>query len=195
MLANMSSSASVTNTEKNSSNLNTSMMSSVENQPETFSLDSMLNSNSGGETGVAASLCNDQSGLCLGSRGKIDTSRAGLYTKIVHLASRLDPYNTHDYARKDQDVGAGGGEKTSKLDYPVPFVSIETDCASVFIKEYDGHTIVLRVPNQATEEPFSARDMAKMSLSDTMDNTSTNANAANESSSDIGEMKNDQYNI
>eukprot|EP00591_Stephanopyxis_turris_P003837 CAMPEP_0195529748 /NCGR_PEP_ID=MMETSP0794_2-20130614/32387_1 /TAXON_ID=515487 /ORGANISM="Stephanopyxis turris, Strain CCMP 815" /LENGTH=130 /DNA_ID=CAMNT_0040661103 /DNA_START=20 /DNA_END=412 /DNA_ORIENTATION=+ len=72
-------------------------------------------------------LCIDSSGLCLGSKGIIDTSRSGVYNTIAKLASQLN--NGSD---------GGGGE--------MPLVSIETNMACLLVKEYDGHTVVMRVP-------------------------------------------------
>eukprot|EP00567_Pseudictyota_dubia_P003805 CAMPEP_0197446384 /NCGR_PEP_ID=MMETSP1175-20131217/11349_1 /TAXON_ID=1003142 /ORGANISM="Triceratium dubium, Strain CCMP147" /LENGTH=110 /DNA_ID=CAMNT_0042977491 /DNA_START=43 /DNA_END=375 /DNA_ORIENTATION=- len=70
-------------------------------------------------------LCNDPSGLCLGFRGSVDSSKSGTYTSIARLAAQLD--------------GSNGG-------VDIPLVSVETDKAATLIKEYDGHAVVLRTP-------------------------------------------------
>ncbi|KAL7538140.1 hypothetical protein ACHAXR_008312 [Thalassiosira sp. AJA248-18] len=80
-------------------------------------------------------LCNDQNGLCLGSRGNIDASQSGVYTAIAKLAGQLD--STVD--------GSGGGNQQE-----VPLVSIQTETAALLVKEYDGgRTVVFRVPTEA----------------------------------------------
>ena len=75
----------------------------------------------------AGVLCNDSSGLCLGSAGSVDASKSGAYTNIARLASQL-----------------GGVD--------VPLVSIETDKATTLIKEYNGHVVVLRTPATTLDE-------------------------------------------
>uniref|UniRef100_A0A6S9CT86 Late endosomal/lysosomal adaptor and MAPK and MTOR activator 5 n=1 Tax=Ditylum brightwellii TaxID=49249 RepID=A0A6S9CT86_9STRA len=76
-------------------------------------------------------LCNDLSGLCLGARGEIETSKSGVYTSIARLASQLDS-------------GREGGD--------VPLITIQTNRSALLIKEYYGHAVVLRVPTDAEAE-------------------------------------------
>jgi len=78
-------------------------------------------------------LCNDENGLCLGSRGNMDTSLAGIYTSIAKLASLLD--STVD------GLGAAGGSEEE-----VPLVTIYTEKSEFIVKEYSGRTVVFRVP-------------------------------------------------
>lgn len=93
-------------------------------------IDSLI---SGDRQGVGGALCNDPTGLCLVSKGKIDSSKSGVYTSIVRLASQLD--------------SGGEGE--------VPLISIETDKAALLVKEYDGHTVAIRVPVSAIADERS----------------------------------------
>ena len=76
-------------------------------------------------------LCNDPSGLCVNSKGRIDYSQSGIYTNLTQLASRLE----ESYSQ---------GIKVS------PLITLETDRATLLVKEYDGHAVVLRVPNAET---------------------------------------------
>ena len=75
-------------------------------------------------------LCNDPSGLCLQSRGNIDASNAGVYTSLARLASQME--------------GGNGVE--------APLIFIETDKAATLVKEYAGHSVVIRVPNKKLAE-------------------------------------------
>jgi hepatitis B virus X-interacting protein len=77
---------------------------------------------SGDGKGVGGALCNDQNGMCLGSRGDIDDSRSGVYTSLVKLASQLD----------------SGNEP--------PLITIEYEKAVLLVKDYDEHAVALRVP-------------------------------------------------
>jgi hypothetical protein len=86
-------------------------------------------------------LCNDQTGLCLGYEGSIDHSKSGIYTSIAKLAGLLD--NTIDGsssspAKKSNCLKKGNNE--------VPLISIQTEQATLLVKEYEGRTIVFRVP-------------------------------------------------
>lgn len=173
-------------------------MASMENPSEIVSLDSIL-SNAGTNSGneAVAALCNDASGLCLGSRGAIDTSRSGLYTKIIRLASQLDPYGSDDTGAPHTSGNVVGGKDVTEsrnakntnkndLEFPPPFVSIETDLADIFVKEYDGHTIVLRMPtgsgqNQKLQEGGS--------ISENMVTSSNNQDLTHND-----ETRNDGYN-
>ncbi|EJK47932.1 hypothetical protein THAOC_33315 [Thalassiosira oceanica] len=97
-----------------------------------------------GLTGVLAAkmadgggcLVNDSNGLCLGSAGNIDASRASIFTSISKLAGQLD----------SSVDGSGSGIPES------PLVTIQTDDASLLVKEYGGNkTVVFRVPNAGAE--------------------------------------------
>jgi hepatitis B virus X-interacting protein len=77
---------------------------------------------SGDGKGVGGALCNDQNGMCLGSRGDIDASKSGVYTSLVKLASQLDP----------------GSE--------APLITIEYEKVALLVKGYDDHAVALRVP-------------------------------------------------
>lgn len=83
-------------------------------------------------------LCNDENGLCLGSRGDIDTSQSGCYTAIAKLASQLD--NTVD-GQSTKNINNNNGE--------MPLVTIQTEKAALLVKEYGGRTVVFRVPTEA----------------------------------------------
>lgn len=82
---------------------------------------------SGDREGVGGILCNDPSGLCLASKGSIDASNSGVYTSLVRLASQLK----------------NKGEATDSS----PLITIECDTSAILVKEYDGHTVALRVPS------------------------------------------------
>ena len=88
-------------------------------------------------------LCNDSLGLCIGSRGTIDTSQSGMYTTIARLAARLGQNDNED----EQDLNRqsrGGEDGTSNA--VAPLVTIETDRATLLVKEYEGNAVVFRVP-------------------------------------------------
>mmetsp|Transcript_7235 Transcript_7235/g.10222 ORF Transcript_7235/g.10222 Transcript_7235/m.10222 type:complete len:145 (-) Transcript_7235:115-549(-) len=84
-----------------------------------------------GSATTGGALCNDPSGLCLGSRGAIDSSKSGIYTSLVRLAAQIDH----------------GGDTND-----VPLITIETKDSAVLVKEYDGHTVALRVPVTTKEQ-------------------------------------------
>jgi hypothetical protein len=90
-------------------------------------------------------LCNDAQGLCIGSRGTIDTSQSGIYTTLARLAVRLD----ERCAVKDQpptdDIEAPRGEG---IRVTTPLITIETDRSTVLVKELEGKAIVFRVPRR-----------------------------------------------
>ena len=87
--------------------------------------------------GGGGMLCNDENGLCLGSRGNMDTSKAGIYTSIAKLASLLD--STVDGLGGVAVAGGGLSEE-------VPIVTIHTEKSEFIVKEYSGRTVVFRVP-------------------------------------------------
>mmetsp|Transcript_34796 Transcript_34796/g.53364 ORF Transcript_34796/g.53364 Transcript_34796/m.53364 type:complete len:111 (+) Transcript_34796:130-462(+) len=75
----------------------------------------------GGDDRIGGALCNDSNGLCVGAKGEIDDKDSGIYTSIVRMAAQLEPDD-------------------------VPVVAMETDEAHILVKEFDGHTVVLRIP-------------------------------------------------
>ena len=82
-------------------------------------------------------LVNDSNGLCLGSAGNIDASKASIFTSISKLAGQLD----------SSVDGSGSGNVPES-----PLVTIQTDNASLLVKEYGGNkTVVFRVPNAGTQ--------------------------------------------
>jgi hypothetical protein len=95
---------------------------------------------SGDRQGVGGILCNDSSGLCLSSKGEIDSSNSGVYTNLVRLASQLQQQ----------------GEATDSA----PLITIETDDSALLVKEYDGHAVALRVPSTsaAAKEASNGED-------------------------------------
>ena len=95
---------------------------------------------SGERAGVGGVLVNDLNGLCLLSKGDMSTTttaesvtdgdNSGVYTSLVRLASTLSP-----------------NEKS-----PSPLITIEMEGpASILIKEYDGHTVAMKVRNMTKE--------------------------------------------
>ena len=68
-------------------------------------------------------MCCDQSGLCLKKKGDINPHHSGTYTAMMRLALQLD-----------------GLESSSVV------ISMETDKSATVIKQYDGHTVVMKVP-------------------------------------------------
>lgn len=59
---------------------------------------------------------------------------SGTYTSLVRLASQLYPQQE-------------GGMSTD-----APIVKIETDSSSILVKEYDGHTVAMKVPNRVDSD-------------------------------------------
>ena len=220
------------------SNIASSNSNSSQQIPGIFSLDSILSTTTttNAETSkIMSALCNDPSGLCLGSKGNIDTSRAGLYTKIMRLASQLDSAalssNVISSSKTDPNASTpgnmshtvAGGARINELRQPVsnldmdlnesagspnnanndtdsssgvnvnpnriansslsPIVSIETDRAAIFIKEYDGHTVVLRFPTSISAESTDPTNDGQTSMS-TKQNKN-NSNLRNEENKQI----------
>ena len=90
--------------------------------------DDSLTSGASLPSATHAALCIDASGLCIGSRGEkgaINPLKSGNFATLLSLASRLD----------NKQVNAS-----------TPLVSIETDSSAYIIKEYDGNTVVMKVP-------------------------------------------------
>ena len=90
----------------------------------------------GDREGVGGFLCNDSAGLCLLSKGNMgcDNYESGVYTSLVRLASQLSP----------TAVASSSSSSSSEAN---PLVTIETETKSILIKEYDGNTVALTVPN------------------------------------------------
>ena len=100
--------------------------------------------------GIGGMLVNDLNGFCLVSKGNMsqvaekpqtssgadnnDSNKSGVYTSLTRLASTLTPYQT---------------ASTNNENPTSPLLTIEMDGpASLIIKEYDGHTIAIKVPNK-----------------------------------------------
>lgn len=90
-------------------------------------------------------LCNDAQGLCIGSRGSIDTSQSGVYTTLARLAVRLDEWCTDKDTRPTNDFEAPGGGGNS---IATPLITIETDRSTLLVKELEGKAVVFRVPRR-----------------------------------------------
>ena len=83
---------------------------------------------SGDRADVGGILCNDPNGLCLVSKGNMNSDESGgVYTSLARLASQLSPHNES---------------------LPAPLVTIETESTSILVKEYNGHTVAMKVPNR-----------------------------------------------
>ncbi len=90
-------------------------------------------------------LCNDANGLCLGYRGTIDACQSGSYTSLTKLASLLDG-TAHKSGGDNGAKGSEGEEESAAA--AAPIVSIQTDKATILLKEYGGgRTVAVRVPN------------------------------------------------
>ena len=99
---------------------------------------------SGDRAGVGGILANEVNDLCLIDKGNIVTptvarngvahtggDNSGVYTSLTKLASTLTPCQT--------------AKSTSASP---PLITIEMEGrTSILIKEYDGHTVAIRVPN------------------------------------------------
>ena len=97
-------------------------------------------------------LCNDANGLCLGYRGTIDASQSGTYTSLTKLASLLDGSmmdgTAHNSGGDNGAKGSEGEEESGAAASAAPIVSIQTDKATILLKEYGGgRTVAVRVPN------------------------------------------------
>ena len=95
-------------------------------------------------------LCNDPNGLCLGYEGSIDASKSGIYTSIAKLAGMLSSSSSSSSSSNNNNSNSSNNN-AKKGNNEVPLVSIQTEGASLLVKEYGGRTIVFRVPN-ADEE-------------------------------------------
>jgi hypothetical protein len=92
---------------------------------------------SGDRAGVGGLLANDVNGLCLVCRGDMPMKHeTGVYTNLTRLASKLTPCTS----------AAEDGNPTSHTSTPLITIEMEGS-ASILIKEYDGHTVAIKVPN------------------------------------------------
>ena len=95
-------------------------------------------------------LCNDSNGLCLGYEGSIEASKSGIYTSIARIAGLLD--NTVDGSSASTSSSAKKDTTNMKKENnEVPLISIQTEQATLLVKEYGGRTIVFRVPAEVEE--------------------------------------------
>jgi hypothetical protein len=126
-------------------------------------------------------LCNDPNGLCLGYEGSIDASKSGIYTSIAKLAGMLSSSSSssssNNNSSKNNNAKKGNNE--------VPMVSIQTERASLLVKEYGGRTIVFRVPNADEEMMDSGVEGGGNGEGDLM-MSSNNAAAATNITGDVG---------
>jgi hepatitis B virus X-interacting protein len=124
------------NNDINGSKNNTTNTDSPDKSPRNGLVQSF-----GDAEGITGAICNDQNGLCLGSRGAaiMDEAKSGVFTSLVKLASKLDP----------------GSEP--------PLIAIETEESVLLIKEYDGHAVALRraaTGNDASGTSIASKDQA-----------------------------------
>lgn len=115
-------------------------------------VESMVSGDRAGDVGGI--LANDVNGLCLISKGMHttktatttatgETHHAGVYSSLTRLAATLTPY-------KQQVMNAGQASNNGRRPTSAPLIAIETDGpSSLLIKEYDGHTVALKVPNRS----------------------------------------------
>lgn len=124
----------------------------------------------------SGTLCNDANGLCLGHRGTIDASHSGIYTSITKLASLLDGSmdgTSNNLGGGTGSVSANGNEGGEEAVVASPIVSIQTDKATILLKEYGGgRTVAFRVPNVAeVAEKNSNSDMGGNQAEESNDNS------------------------
>jgi len=100
--------------------------------------------------GVGGVLVNDVNGLCLVSKGNMcktastttsnlisSDKNSGVYTSLMRLASNLTLCQTASMNNEN---------------LPSPLITIEMDGpTSIIVKEYDGCTIAVKLPNKATK--------------------------------------------
>ncbi len=99
--------------------------------------------NPASESSIATALmCCDENGLCLKKKGHIDSSHAGTYTAIMRLASQLDGIGT----------GNPSSPASTTRTRAAVTVSVDTDQFSTIIKQYDGHTVVMKVPVSSSDD-------------------------------------------
>jgi hypothetical protein len=81
-------------------------------------------------------MCCDQNGLCLKQKGNIDPKHSGNYTSMIRLASQLQ-----------------GFEPASSV-----MITMETEESATAIKQYDGHTIVLKALSSSNQKSAAGID-------------------------------------
>ena len=96
-------------------------------------------------------LCNDQNGLCLGYEGSIEASKSGIYTSIARIAGLLDNTVDGSSASTSSSAKKDTTNNMKKETNEVPLISIQTEQATLLVKEYGGRTIVFRVPAEVEE--------------------------------------------
>jgi hypothetical protein len=138
----------------------------------------------------SGTLCNDSNGLCLGHRGAIDASQSGIYTSITKLASLLDGSmdgTSNNLGGGTGNVSAKGDEGGEEAAVASPIVSIQTDKATILLKEYGGgRTVAFRVPNVAgVAETNTNSDMGELQAEESNDNGDDYA-ADNEGEREVG---------
>lgn len=107
---------------------------------------------------AAALMCCDQNGLCLKKKGNIDASHSGTYTAVMRLASQLDGFPSSTTASRTGLT-----------------VSLDTDNSATIIKQFDGHTVVMKAPKSIINQSIqgSGKDGAEENLSDPTSNESS----------------------
>lgn len=99
---------------------------------------------SGDRAGVGGILCNDSNGLCLVSKGNMNSdNESGVYTSLVRLASQLTPYQQASMNNENP---------------PSPLITVETNSTSILVKEYDGHTVAIKVGRTDSSKPGDQTD-------------------------------------
>jgi hypothetical protein len=100
---------------------------------------------SGDRAGVGGILANDVNGLCLVCRGDIPMNHeTGVYTNLTRLASKLTPY------------ASVASSSSTAAQNSSPLITIEMEgSASILIKEYDGHTVAIKVPNATNDKSLN----------------------------------------
>lgn len=135
-------------------------------QPPSSSFDALFDTTTG-DRGI---LVNDPTGLCIASKGDIDTENSGIYTSLVRLAAQLP-------------------EVKNSIDSRVsPLITIEFGSHAMIVKEYDGHVVALRVPmsfgNSAdsTRSELSTNESGVASRSDQLHHANSNESSVDGSS-------------
>ena len=105
-------------------------------------------------------LCNDQNGLCLGYEGSIEASKSGIYTSIARIAGLLDNSIDGSSASTSSSAKKDTTNNMKKENNEVPLISIQTEQATLLVKEYGGRTIVFRVPAEVEESADGMMDSA-----------------------------------
>jgi hypothetical protein len=78
---------------------------------------------------MAGLMCCDQNGLCLKCKGDMNPLLSGSYTAVIRLASQLKGFE---------------GNTSSVM------VTIETSNYTEVVKQYDGHTVVMKSPSASS---------------------------------------------